>query len=262
MRQSKLLPAETLFADLCLVRQNVSADAAGASSSSATKTTCSCMHSSPCLAPQGGHSPGFWLLAAIDSACNIFCSRESNLRLLDLARTDTGALEYAITMSLKPEQLIAVDSTPARQLKEQGKPILLWNAWKADRAVASSTGKSTWQLQMPEQPLVDLVVGVVSHTEANAVTGLPAPNEHSTAYRNELLWRCLAALTSLATGRTILMPFMQQRVPGGRSFLHYACLMCRCCVVRFLMLACAMLCVIQVACVQYLKAQQHKANVL
>ena len=202
MRQSKLLPAETLFADLCLARQSVDPSAASSSASS-SQTHVSCLHSSPCLAPHGGHSPAFWILAAIDNACNIFPSRKPNLRLLDLARTDAGALEYAMTKSLKPEQLIALDSTPARQLKAQGKPVLLWNAWKSAQAVAFSTGKSTWQLQMPEQPLVDLVVGVVSHTEANAVTGLPAPNEHSTAYRNELLWRCLAALTSLANGRML-----------------------------------------------------------
>ena len=105
-----------------------------------------------------------------------------------------------MSKSVKPEQLIALDSTPARQLREQVQAVLLWNAWKSAKAVAFSTGKSTWQLQMPDQPLVDVVVGVVSHTEASAVTGMPAPNEHSTAYRNELLWRCLAALTSLAPG--------------------------------------------------------------
>ena len=197
MKQSKLLPAETLFADSCLARLN--ADPASTSSQAGF----ACGHSSPCLAPQGGHSQAFWLLAAIDEACSVIPATRSSFRLLDLSRTDTGALEYAMskrTHQHEADQLVAVDSRPARQLQEQAASVLLWNPWKAGRAVPFSTGGSSWQLQMPEQPLVNLVVGMVSHTEAGAVTGVPAANEHSTAYRNELLWRCLAALTSLAPG--------------------------------------------------------------
>ena len=201
MRQSKLLPAETLFADLCLARR--STDSAGASSSS--QTTFACSHSSPCLAPAGEHSPAYWLLAAIDEACSIIPTSRSHFRMLDLARTDSGAVEYAISKASHLRDaghVIALDSQSARQLHGQGTPLLLWNAWTSKRAVAFSPGGSTWQLQMPDQPLVDLVVGLVSYTEARAVDGLPAPNEHSTAYRSELLWRCLAALTSLTQGKT------------------------------------------------------------
>ena len=199
MRQSKLLPAETLFADLCLARQNVDSTRSGLGSQSAF----SCPHSSPCLAPEGGHSPGFWLLAAIDQACAVVTSTRPASRLLELSRTDCGALEFVMTKwSAKPEpgQLVAVDSQAARKLKEDGAPVQLWNPWKAAKAVTFSTGNSSWQLQVPDHPLVDLVVGMTSHQDKANSAGQPAASEHSTLYRSELLWRCLASLNSLAPG--------------------------------------------------------------
>lgn len=200
MRQSKLLPAETLFADLCLARRDNSATA-----STSSQTKFACMHSSPCLAPHGTHTSAYWLLAAIDEACSVIPT-ETSFRMLDLARTDSGALEYALSRApcLKdPGHVIALDSQAARHLQEQGNPVALWNAWAFKKAAPFSTGSSSWQLRMLDQPLVDLVVGVVSHSEVSAVLGMPAPNEHSTAYRSELLWRCAAALTSLAAGKEL-----------------------------------------------------------
>lgn len=199
MRQSKMLPAETLFADLCLARQN--ADAAG--SSLGSLSTFQCPHTSPCLAPSGGHAAGFWLSAAIDEACGLIKAASSTPRLLELSRTDCGALEYVMSSfseKLEPGQLNAIDSQPARLLQQSGAPAHLWSPWKAARAAPFSTGNSGWQIQMPEQPLVDLVLGVTSHQEPKATAGIPAANEHSMPYRCELLWRCLTSLTSLATG--------------------------------------------------------------
>ena len=200
MRQSKLLPAETLFADLCLARQNVDpTNQAGLGSQS----TFSCLHSSPCLAPEGGHPPGFWLLAAVDEACGVVTSARPTSRLLELSRTDCGALEFVMTKwstKQEPGQLMAVDSQAARKLKEDRAPVQLWNPWKAVKAATFSTGNSSWQLQVPDHPLVDLVVGMTSHQDKANSAGQPAASEHSTLYRSELLWRCLTALNSLAIG--------------------------------------------------------------